>query len=78
VVSDNVLNHQGSHVGASHCQEGQGGKVYDVNKKIIRAYSKRNRKRVLSSKSSKIKSSLLRKKKSRKSPPPNMNMKQKL
>ena len=75
VISDNVLYHQGSYVGASHCQSGQGGKVYDLNKKIIRAYSKKNRKRVLSitkkkrgyiskSKSSKIKSSLLRKKKS--------------
>ena len=74
VISDNVLYHQGSYVGASHCQSGQGGKVYDLNKKINRAYSKRNRKRVLSitkrkrgyiskSKSSKIKSSLLRKKK---------------
>jgi hypothetical protein len=66
VISDNVLYHQGSYVGASHCQSGQGGKVYDLNKKIIRVYSKRNRKRVLSitkkkrgyfskSKSSKIK-----------------------
>lgn len=66
VVSDNVLYHRGSYVGASHCQAGQGGRVYDLNKKIIRVYSKRNRKRVLSitkkkrgyfskSKSSKIK-----------------------
>ena len=37
VVSDNVLYHRGSHVGASHCQSGQGGKVYNLNKKIIRA-----------------------------------------
>lgn len=80
VVSDNVLNRQGSHVSASHCQAGQGGRVYDLKKNIIRAYSKRSRKNILSitkkkrgyfskSKSSKIKSSLLRKKKSRKSPP---------
>ena len=73
VVSDNVLNNQGSYVSASHCQSGQGGKVYDLNKKIIRAYSKRSRKNILSitkknkgyfskSKSSKIKSSLLKKK----------------
>jgi hypothetical protein len=48
VVSDNVLNHRGSYVGASHCQEGQGGKVYDIDKKINRAYSKRNRKNILS------------------------------
>jgi hypothetical protein len=69
VVSDEVLNHQGSHVSASHCQVGQGGKVYDLNKKIIRAYSKRNRKHIRSitkkkkgylskSKSSKLKSSI--------------------
>ena len=73
VVSDNVLYHQGSYVGASHCQAGQGGKVYDLNKKIIRAYSNRTRKNILSitkknkgyfskSKNSKIKSSLLKKK----------------
>ena len=75
VISDNVLNHRGSRVGASYCQSGQGGKVYDVDKKIIRAYSKRNRKDILSitkrkkgyfskSKSSKIKNSILKKKKS--------------
>jgi hypothetical protein len=29
VVSDAVLNHSGSHVSASHCQEGQGGNVYE-------------------------------------------------
>jgi len=28
VVSDNVINHQGSWVSASHCQDGQSGKVY--------------------------------------------------
>ena len=47
VVSDNVLNHQGSHVSASHCQAGQGGRVYDLKKNII-AYSKRSRKNILS------------------------------
>ena len=78
VVSDSVLNRAGSHVGASHCQDGQGGKVYDLNKKIIRAYSNRTRKNILSitkkkkgyfskSKSSKIKSSLLKKKSNSKS-----------
>ena len=29
VVSDAVLNYNGSHVSASHCQEGQGGNVYE-------------------------------------------------
>ena len=32
VVSQNVLLQQGSWVSASHCQEGQGGKVYKIFK----------------------------------------------
>jgi hypothetical protein len=81
VVSDNVLHNTADlarRVSSSHCQAGQGGRVYDIDKKINRAYSKRNRKRVLSitkkkkgyfskSKSSKLKDSKLLKKKESKS-----------
>jgi surface protein len=78
VVSYNVLMLRGSYVSASHCQAGSGGVVFDVDTKIIRAYSKRNRKQILSitkrkkgyfskSKSSKLKDSKLLKKASSRS-----------
>ena len=47
VISENVIKTI-DFVSALHCQAGQGGYVYDVDKKIIRAYSKRNRKNILS------------------------------
>jgi hypothetical protein len=68
VISQNVIQTL-DFVSASHCQSGSGGFVYDVNTKFIRAYSKRNRKRILSitkkkkgymskSKSSKLRSNI--------------------
>jgi hypothetical protein len=68
VISQNVIQTL-DYISASHCQSGSGGVVYDVDTKFIRAYSKRNRKRILSitkkkkgymskSKSSKLRSNI--------------------
>ena len=84
VVSYDVLMLRGSYVSASHCQAGSGGVVFDVDTKMIRAYSKRNRKQILSitkrkkgyfskSKSSKLKDSKLLKKASSRSRSKNSN-----
>jgi hypothetical protein len=63
VVSVNVLENLSNGIGASHCQEGQGGYVYEF-KKIVRAYSKRSRKNIPSITKKKKSNSISKKKKS--------------